>query len=439
MKIRFIYPKFRKFLEGHPELQEICQEHLVGEYTMPPSLAIPIMASITPPEIEVAVTDDNIGQEIDYNEDVDLVVVSCFTPQAQRAYEICDEFRKRGTTVMIGGIHPTGRPEEAALHADAVGVGEVEPVWEDVLADLKTGKLKQYYRADEKDVYDLSTMPVPKRDIFSKDIYVWDAHLILTTRGCPVRCDGCPIPNKEGVRMRYRPVDDVINDIINMPYKEFYLTDDTVMIPSRRAKKYILELMNRTAELDVSIFMASTMMMYNEPDFYKQLARGGTTSMYTVFGFDRASRELFAPGCSKEVWQKNIDLVHMNEDAGIQFFASYGIGFDDHDKGVFDRILKFSDDAGIKTAEFFIHTPFPGTPFGEQCEKENRILHRNYHEWNTGNVVFEPKQMTAQELHDGFIYLWKEFYRKGRLAEDTIKSFTVNDDVIRDTLLNRSI
>jgi radical SAM superfamily enzyme YgiQ (UPF0313 family) len=418
-----------KFLEGHSDLQQICKDHLVGDYTMPPSLAIPIMAALTPEDIEVGVTDDNIGQDIDYDEDVDLVVVSCFTPQAARAYEICDEFKAHGKKVMIGGIHPTGRPEEAAEHADAVGIGEAELFWDEMLADLKAGNLKQYYKSDE--TYSLKNMPIPKRDIFSRDIYVWDAHLILTTRGCPVRCDGCPIPNKEGYRLRYKPIDDVIADIKSMPYKEFYLTDDTVMLPSKRAKKYMVELMEKTSDLDVSIFIASTMMMYPDPEFYKILKKGGATSMYTVFGFDRASRELFSKDCSKEAWQRNIDLVHMNEDAGIQFFASYGIGFDDHDKGVFDRILKFSDDAGIKTAEFFIHTPFPGTPFGEQCEKEGRILHRDYHKWNTGNVVFEPKQMTAEELMDGFKYCWKEFFKK-RESDATIKSFTVNDEVAQN-------
>lgn len=425
MNFRLIYPKFRKFLEGHEELRKICKDHLVGDYTMPPSLALPIIASITPPEIELNITDDNIGQAVDYNENVDLVVISCFTPQAQRAYEIADEYRKRGTKVLLGGIHPTGRPKEAICHADAICVGEVENVWLKIIEDVKDNKLSGIYSS--KDMFSLNNMTIPKREIFSKDIYKWDAHLVLTTRGCPVGCEGCPIPLKEDIRLRFRPVDDIISDIKSMPYKEFYFTDDTIMLPSKRTKKFLLEIMGKTVNLDVSIFIASTMMMYHDPEFYKQLAKGGTTSMYTVFGFDKASRELFDKDCSKQVWQKNIDLVRMNEDAGIHFFASYGLGFDNHDKGVFDRILKFSEDAKIDLAEFFIHTPFPGTPFGELCEKQDRILHRNYHYWNTGNVVFNPALMTSDELLEGFLYCWKEFY-KNKEAIKTIRSFEVEEN-----------
>ena len=80
--------------------------------------------------------------------------------------------------------------------------------------------------------------------------------------------------------------------------------------------------------------------------------------MYTIFGFDRISRKLLSPDCTADEWQKGIDLVRMNEDAGIHFYASFGIGFDEQDKGVFDRILKFSEESGIDLAEFYIITPF---------------------------------------------------------------------------------
>ncbi|MBD3344786.1 MAG: radical SAM protein, partial [Chitinivibrionales bacterium] len=425
MKFRLIYPRFRKFLEGHHELDQLVKDHLVGNYTMPPSLGLPIIASLTPPEISLELTDDNVGRQIDFDEKVDCVVISCFTPQAQRAYEIADEFRRRGTRVILGGIHPTGRPEEALEHADAVCVGEVEPVWSQILEDLKAGKLQKKYHGHES--FELGCLPIPKRDIFSRDIYKWDAHLVFTTRGCPVRCGMCPIPHKEGYRLRLRPIDCVIRDIESMPYREFYFTDDTIMIPSKKCEKYVLALMERTQHMDVSIFFASTMMMIPDPEFYKKLAKGGASSMYTVFGFDRNSRRLMSSDCTKEEWRNAVDLVKMNEDAGIHFFASYGIGFDDQDEAVFDRILKFSEDAGIDLAEFYINTPFPGTPFGMLAEKENRILHRNYHLWNTGNVVFKPRNFTTESLLEGFFYLWKEFY-KNKTPKTTLRSFEVQDD-----------
>lgn len=425
MKIRLIYPRFRKFLSGHDRLRPIVEKHLVGDYTMPPSLALPIIASLTPDSVETNLTDDNRGQQIDFDEDVDLVVISCFTPQAQRAYEIADEFRSRNRKVVIGGLHPTCAPDEAGLHADAVCVGEVEPLWARILDDAARGELQPRYQTDE--TFDIADAPIPKRDIFNRGLYTWDAHLVYTTRGCPVRCGGCPVPLKEGALVRLRPVDRIIDDIKSMPYREFYFTDDTVMLPGKKYQKFLLRIMERTAEMDVSIFLASTMMMVRDPEFYRKLARGGASSMYTVFGFDRDSKLLFSPDCPKSHWDDCVDLVKMNEDAGIHFFASLGIGFDDQDRGVPDRMLKFCKDANIDLAEFYINTPFPGTPFGKLCEQEGRILHRNYNLWNTGNVVFKPAFCSPEELLEDFFYLWENFY-KDKQPENTLRTFELGSD-----------
>jgi radical SAM superfamily enzyme YgiQ (UPF0313 family) len=276
-------------------------------------------------------------------------------------------------------------------------------------------------------------MPIPKRDIFTRNKYKWDAHLVLTTRGCPVKCEMCPVPVKEGVGLRFRPVEDVISDIKSLPYREFYFTDDTIMLPGKRNMKYLLKIMEQTADLDVSIFLASTMMMKPDPQFYRLLKKGGASSMYTVFGFDRISKELFTRQCSTQQWQQSIDLVRMNEDAGIHFFASYGVGFDYQDPYSVERILQFSKEAGIDLAEFYLNTPFPSTPFGVQAEREDRILHRHYNYWNTGNVVFQPRHFSPQQLLESFFFLWKEFYTN-RTPQNTLRSFEINSTDVQTKL-----
>lgn len=424
MKLRLIYPRFKKFLEEHPSLRESLKDYIVGDFEMPPSLALPIIAALTPEDIEVNLTDDNIGQEIDYEESVDLVVISCFTPQASRAYGIADAFRKHGTKVILGGMHPTTRPDEALIHADAICIGEVEPVWLDILADVKNGSLQRIYTP--KKPFDLKKMPIPKREIFQGKQYKWNAHLVLTMRGCPVKCAACPIPYKEGTLFRFRPVDAIIEDIKQMPYREFYISDDMIMLPGKRCRKFLNSVIERTGDLNISIFLAATMtMMSDEYSFYTKLKKGNVTSMYTVFGFDKVSQMLFSKKCSREEWQRNVDIVKKIEDNDIHFFASYGIGFDDQDEGVIERILRFSEETGIDLAEFFIATPFPGTPFGDLAEKENRIIHRDYSLWNQANVVFKPKHFNEKDLLNGYYQLWEQFYFN-KNYEDTTRSFNLS-------------
>ena len=92
MKIKFIYPKFEKFLDTFPQLNEFPQIAGLWKYTMPPALGLQILASITSEDFEYNIVDENI-EKINYDEIVDLVAISFFTPQANYAYKIGDRFR----------------------------------------------------------------------------------------------------------------------------------------------------------------------------------------------------------------------------------------------------------------------------------------------------------------------------------------------------------
>ena len=109
MKITFVYPRFEKFLTGLPELDQGLVDYFLGNYTTPPSLGIPLLAALTPPESEVELVDDNSGQPLDFDAPTDLVAINCFTPQATRAFEIADNFRARGKKVIMGGLFPSFR------------------------------------------------------------------------------------------------------------------------------------------------------------------------------------------------------------------------------------------------------------------------------------------------------------------------------------------
>ncbi|NCQ61206.1 MAG: hypothetical protein GW913_11145, partial [Myxococcales bacterium] len=113
MKVRLIYPRFERFLEAYPELADVPSIAGLWEFKMPPALGVPMLASMMPDDIEWAATDENVTP-IDYDEDVDLVALSFFTPQASSAFEVADRFRARGVTVVMGGMHTTLNPDDSA-------------------------------------------------------------------------------------------------------------------------------------------------------------------------------------------------------------------------------------------------------------------------------------------------------------------------------------
>lgn len=410
MKITFIYPKFDKFLETYPELAEMPAIAATWAFRMPPALGISILIGLLPPDVSWRIIDENI-EPVDFDDDADLFALSFFTPQAAYAYAIGDELKARGKKVIMGGMHPSMIPEDCAPHCDSVCIGEAELLWQTIITDALQGKLKPIYRS--------SSYPEPhqiasaEKNIFSEEKYDWHASLISITRGCPFGCDWCNVPHYQGNKIRLRPIETVVEEIRQLSGKEFYVTDDMIMLKRPRIQRYMMELAEKIRDFKVNMFLSCSPAMNTDPEFLDAIASAGTKSMYTVFASDPFSARFYArhPG----IWQRTIDLVHQLEDRGIRFFGSFGVGFDTCNADQFDLILEFCEKADVKTAEFFIATPFPNTDFWHQIKKEERFITSDWKKFNCANVVFQPRSTTVDELRNGFVMLWKDFFSRNNI------------------------
>jgi len=413
MKITFIYPKFERFLESRIELGSLSYLKHLGNFKMPPALGIPILAALSRAEHDIKLYDENV-EEIDYNDDADIIAVSFFTPQAMYAFEIAKKFKSKGKTVIAGGMHPSLMPEEVSQYFDAVCVGEVENVWNQILTDFKEGKLQKIYQGGYPE---LSNIPIPDRQLFvEKNNYDWSAKLIQVMRGCCFNCETCIVPSEFGRKFRFKSMEQITKEMTVTPIKgDYYLVDDTLVLPHRDCKKFSAELLKTFSEINPKprLFMSGSLQMSTEPDYLKTLADAGVVSLYLVTGCDPFSVKAFQKG-EKRYFDWGVDIVKSIQDAGIKAFISVGYGFDYQDNSVFDISLDFIEKANIDTAEFYIATPFPQTPIWHQLRKEDRILHYNWTKYNTANVVFKPKNFTEQELLDGYVNSWKESYRNDK-------------------------
>lgn len=416
MKITFIYPRFEKLIESRLELLEAgVPKKNLGDFSMPPALGIPIMSALSRDKHQINLYDQNI-EPVNFDDDADLIAVSFFTPQAEYAYDIAKKFKAKGKTVIGGGMHPSLMPEEASQYFDAVCIGEVEEVWNDILTDFENGTLKKTY---QKMVDNLDIIPLPERNIFrNKDKYDWSAKLIQTMRGCAYFCENCIIPAEFGRNFRFKSTQNVLNEFTQTPIQgDYYLIDDTLSLPDQRCEAHRDEVFAALAKLEPRprLFMSGSLNMSQKPEFIKKLTDAGVVSLYCVTGADPYSTKALQ-GEQKyvDICKKMVDLY---QEAGIEVYLSVGLGFDHQDKSVFDNSLDFIRKSNIKTAEFYILTPFPQTRVWHKYRKEDRILHYNWTKYNTANVVFRPKNMTEQELLDGYLHCWKEFYSNTSISE----------------------
>lgn len=408
MKVVFIYPKFEKFLESTPELDKALIDHYIGHFTTPPSLGIPILAALTPAAWEIELVDDNNGDIVDFDVNADLIAINCFTPQATRAMELADGYRAAGKQVIMGGFFPSTAPEEALRHCDAVNIGDGEPTWLTILEDAQRGELKRKYVGGTK--FDLAQMPIPRRDIFyEKSGYDWNEDLVQVARGCTYTCGMCAIPTHQGHRIRLRPIDKIVEEVRQLRYDNVYLAEDILFFPSKKIADWSRELFSALEPLGKKYFVSSTMALSTEDALLDSLAKAGVNSFYCTLNVDPKS--IRALQGDQEVQAALVDLVDRLESRGIRFFASFGLGRDWDTPALADSILELCHKAKIRTSEFFIFTPYPGSVHWQRLENQGRILHKNWKQYNGAHVVSRPLGMTEDELYQTFLRVWREFYK----------------------------
>src|SRR5437016_1124613 len=154
-----------------------------------PSLGLLTLAALTPTRIEVEYVEvrDLAISDAPLNR-YDLVAISSYTAQILEAYALADRYRERGVPVVLGGLHVSVLPQEAAQHADAVVVGEGELSWPALLRDFECGRLQPCYGSREAQ-FNLADSPVPAYELLDTTRY--NRLTVQTSRGCPFRCDFC--------------------------------------------------------------------------------------------------------------------------------------------------------------------------------------------------------------------------------------------------------
>ena len=200
-----------------------------------------VAACIPRDKYEVVLTDENI-EAVDFDLKADLVGISAMTSYVNRGYEIADEFRARGIPVVMGGVHPSFMPKEALQHCDAVVIGEVELVIGKLLDDLKRGEMRGIYKSDT--LHPMVGLSMPRYDLLKKHRYV-NKTFVQTSRGCHQGCTFCAEPLMNGLKFRYRPVDEVINEMDNCGARTISINDADFFGTPERPKEVMRALKGR--------------------------------------------------------------------------------------------------------------------------------------------------------------------------------------------------
>ena len=366
-----------------------------------------VAAAIPRDRYEVVLTDENI-EEINFDMKCDMVGISAMTAYVNRGYQIADEFRRRGVPVIMGGVHPSFMPEEALKHADAVCIGEAELAIPQILDDLEDTALRGTYRAEK--LHPMAGLPMPRYDLIKRHRYV-NKTFVQTSRGCHQGCTFCAEPLMNGLRFRYRPVDEVVREVEECGSRLISVNDADFFGTPERPKEVMRALKGRGIQWQAGV----TSKLAQDDEMLELAAESGCTML--SIGFESISRDTLK-SVHKHVNRPEQfkELVEKLHSYGIACFGLFMFGFDGDDKDVFQRTANFNIEANFDAVAYSVLTPYPGTLTWYEMKKKDQIRTYDWEKFDQANVVYTPAQMTPDELRLGHISAYETFYSAKSIA-----------------------
>lgn len=394
MRITLIKPNIGRMLEGT----------YVDEARMEP-LPLGFLAALTPKNIEIAVYDDRM-EDIPYDEVTNLVGITVETYTAKRSYEISSEYKKRGISVIMGGMHPTLIPDEVLEHADAIIVGDADEVWGSVLEDAKQGKLQRiYYGKTQKPAEEI----LPCREIYQGKGYL-PVSLTQFSRGCTFGCEFCASSVYFKKQHYCRNVDAVMKEILTHELKTIFFVDDNIVANIPQAK----ELFRALIPLKIKWISQASINMTEDLELMELMAQSGCLGH--VIGFEslrvdnlRSMNKTPNIGVSTN-YKEQIEILRQ---FGLQTWAAFTVGHEFDTSDSIKRLVEFAISNKFAFAAFNILMPYPGTALYERLQQEKRLLYGGewwlHPDYRFNYASFIPNKMTPDELTEAAFMARKEF------------------------------
>jgi len=376
-----------------------------------------VFAAALPDDVEVTFVDENL-QTIDYDESIDIVGISMMlTIQVKRGWAIADEYRKRGITVIFGGIASMLHAEETATHGDSVFLGEAEGRMEELIEDFKAKRLKPVYNylADQPPIALVGTA---RRDLLHADLYnykgVQMVDLVHASRGCHFNCYPCAVSYLGGRKFRPRPIDKTIAEIGSIDNNRLFIVDNSLAQNTQWEKDLFREMIPLRKSWCCH-------PIEDDPVVLDLAAQAGAWYVYQAI-FD-----------TSDYIRERVKRYH---DHGIGVEGTILLGLDDQTEDDIKRLIDFLMEIDLDMAEFTVLTPFPHTQTYDELHRDKRILTYDWDKYTADQVVYQPLHMTADKLQELLTHAWDTFYQD---EPQTVKMFKLMLRVVKKEMENKTI
>lgn len=383
------------------------------KYSLFPPLGLATLAAYCHPDDTIEIVDEHV-EALHTDDQPDMVIIQVYITNAFRSYAIASHYKQKGCYVCLGGLHVSSLPDEAMPYADSLFIGPGEESFPRFLNDFKLGVAKKMYWSLNRS---LEKVPPIRRDLIKRNLYLVP-NSIVVTRGCPHHCSFCyKDAFFEGGKGFYtQPVDAALAEIDRLPGRHLYFLDDHLLgnRPFAEALFEGMRGMNRVFQ------GASTVEAILRGDLIEKAAKAGMRSVF--IGFETMNEKNLMQSNKKQNIGKDYErAIQRLHDLGIMINGSFVFGLDEDDADVFSRTVDWAVEHALTTCTFHILTPYPGTRLFQEMNEAGRILHRNWDLYDTREVVYQTKGLTADQLKRGYDWAYNAFYSWQNIAKASMQ------------------
>ena len=379
------------------EILLIAPRNPIGEGSSLPPLGLATIAGHIRDDYNIEIIDESIDNP-DYNSlNPDIVGISANTINVGRAYQISNEFRRRNTPVILGGIHPTAMPDEATKFADSVIIGEGEVAITDALRDFEKGDLQRTYNSG---FINLDDSNIPRRDLFTGD---YPMQSIQTSKGCPFNCNFCSVKRVNGREYRKKALENVAEDLDSISSKYVFLVDDNFLGYGRKDESRAKGLMGVLKDSKKYWVGQTSLNIVDNLELLK--LAGESNALMFYIGFESISEDFLKYAGKKVNLKKSVksygEVIKIIHDNGIAVMGSfmYGTDFDTR-----DSLFELRDtihEIGVDVAIVKPLTPLPGSELYDEFIENGRLFRNDFWLEDPYPIfTIKPENLSMEDMKD---------------------------------------
>ncbi len=350
--------------------------------------------------------------------DIDILCLSCMTSTIQRGKVIAKRYKEvrkeRGmeSRTIVGGIHASMIPEDVLPHFDQVFVGEAE----ESIVPLLDGELQDSL-VQGHPVQDLDTVPIPDYSLLKG----WKGGItpVMTSRGCPYDCTFCSVTEMFGRGYRAMSSDRVLAEIDSLKSNKIFFVDDHFVASRKRTDDLLDRLEARKRKTKWTCQLRADVA--KDEALVGRMSDNGCYNVY--IGFESINQKMLEEIHKKQTVADIKNAIDVFQKNGIGVHGMFMLGSDSDDKSIFEETARFTKSTHLSTVQYMILTPLPGTEFYRSIEKQGRLLHKKWEYFDAMHVVFQPKNFTPEELQQGMVACFEDFYTYTHALGDAFNVF----------------